>query len=562
MKSRINIFTIIFLVLGFLTTSHLDAQKKDTLTKKESVIVIGNYNPTIVKFKKPAFSPVLKDSGIVRQKVDYMIFPQPLQSSLVLKPIKAAKITGEAFDPLTSNYIKAGFGNYITPYFELWLSNKRNKDFSTVLQLKHLSSTGKIKDYSFPGHSENLAAWSGNRYFSKYTLGSNVSYRRNAVHYYGFKPEEWVDSSLTKDNTKQVYQRIAAGIDFERTNIDKKAFQHQYHLNFNHLWALNDVSENEIAFNTSMYKNVAWVPVSKNQRISLDASYAHFFEKNAIRSFNGGLFSLQPKYRFMFDVVNLDLGIDLSARTDSAAEAYILPMIRMELNLFPGILSLYGEFTGRAKYNSIDKLSENNPFINAFVNPNYSVERKHLSAGLNGSMFRSFTYQIGAEYVSTDDMPLFVPDTITTFEHTYTTILSNVDIFNLKFDGNLSLSKKWSSSISFVYHHAEAENQEYAWHIPQFDGQFRLNYNLDDKILVELGVFALGKRFAPSYLNDTLEIKTLKPVFDFNLGLEYRYSKNLSAFLKFNNLSATRYYAWTNYPNYRFSFLAGLTYNF
>lgn len=562
MKNRkLNIVAISFLGLGMFFSTTLSAQK-DTLPKKESVYVIGGYSPTIVKFKKPTFSPVLKDSEVIRQKVDYMIFPQPMQSLLVLKPIKAAKITGEAFDPLTSNYLKAGFGNYITPYFELWLSNKRNKDFSTVLQMKHLSSSGKIDDYSFPGHSENLAAFSGTRYFSKYTLGGNVSYLRNALHFYGFRPAEWVDSTLTKENTKQVYQRIAAGVDFERTNIDKKAFQHQYHLDFNRLWTLNNVSENGISFKTSMYKNVAWAPVSKSQKISLDAGYAHFFEKNAVRSFNGGLFSLQPKYRFMFDVVNLDLGIDLSARTDSAAEAYILPMVRMELNLFPGILGLYGEFKGQAKYNSIDILSENNPFINAFVDPTYSVDRKHLSAGLKGSMFKSFTYQLGAEYISTEDMPLFVPDTITTFEHTYTTVLSDVNLFNLKFDGNLSISKKWSSSFSFVYHVAEAENQEHAWHIPQFDGQFRLNYNLDDKILIELGIFALGKRYAPSYVSDSLEVKTLKPVFDFNLGIEYRYSKNISAFLKFNNLSASRYYAWLNYPNYRFSFMAGLTYNF
>ncbi len=109
---------------------------------------------------------------------------------------------------------------------------------------------------------------------------------------------------------------------------------------------------------------------------------------------------------------------------------------------------------------------------------------------------------------------------------------------------------------------AEAKNQTKAWHIPQFDGQLKVNYNLENKIIVELGLFAIGTRYAPSYLTDSLEIKTLKPVFDINLGLEYRYSKQLSGFVKFNNMSAGRYYAWLNYPNYRFSFLAGLTYNF
>ena len=53
---------------------------------------------------------------------------------------------------------------------------------------------------------------------------------------------------------------------------------------------------------------------------------------------------------------------------------------------------------------------------------------------------------------------------------------------------------------------------------------------------------------------------TLPLTFDANLGLEYRYSKLLSFWARFNNLAAQRYYLYNNYPSYRFRVMLGLTY--
>jgi len=56
--------------------------------------------------------------------------------------------------------------------------------------------------------------------------------------------------------------------------------------------------------------------------------------------------------------------------------------------------------------------------------------------------------------------------------------------------------------------------------------------------------------------------KELKGIFDANLGLEYRYTKKLSAFINFNNIGAVRYQRWEDYPTQRFNVLGGLTYSF
>jgi hypothetical protein len=54
-------------------------------------------------------------------------------------------------------------------------------------------------------------------------------------------------------------------------------------------------------------------------------------------------------------------------------------------------------------------------------------------------------------------------------------------------------------------------------------------------------------------------IHKLKPIVDANLGVEYRYSKKLSAFAHLNNLGFKSYERWNNYPTQAFSFLVGIS---
>ena len=83
---------------------------------------------------------------------------------------------------------------------------------------------------------------------------------------------------------------------------------------------------------------------------------------------------------------------------------------------------------------------------------------------------------------------------------------------------------------------------------------------MQEKIIIKADLFYRGTRYAPMY--DGTVYTKLKPYFDANLGVEYRYSKQLSAFINFNNIGAAQYFQWYNYPSYRLQVLGGLTYSF
>jgi len=90
-------------------------------------------------------------------------------------------------------------------------------------------------------------------------------------------------------------------------------------------------------------------------------------------------------------------------------------------------------------------------------------------------------------------------------------------------------------------------------------------YNLRNKILVDIDILGLGKRYAKEFNagehNPPLLTKELPSVLDFNLGIEYRYTKILSLWLRLNNFTGSKYYVWDQYPSQRFNLMAGFTYS-
>ena len=97
--------------------------------------------------------------------------------------------------------------------------------------------------------------------------------------------------------------------------------------------------------------------------------------------------------------------------------------------------------------------------------------------------------------------------------------------------------------------------------------------DLSDKIIVRGDVFVIGPRVARSYSDiedDLLDYNfefnygglKLPACLDMNLGLEYRYNDRISAFINFNNFTASKYQIWNNFPVQSINILGGATFSF
>ena len=122
--------------------------------------------------------------------------------------------------------------------------------------------------------------------------------------------------------------------------------------------------------------------------------------------------------------------------------------------------------------------------------------------------------------------------------------------FNVRAEGN-------------IYQYTFYDNMDdgmKAWHKPSFDLTVSGKYNLRDKIILQTDIFFVGSRWVSGLQTDNPT--ELDGFVDFNLGLEYRYSKVLSGYLKLRNILSDNYYQWNHYPVYGLQAFLGITYAF
>ena len=103
--------------------------------------------------------------------------------------------------------------------------------------------------------------------------------------------------------------------------------------------------------------------------------------------------------------------------------------------------------------------------------------------------------------------------------------------------------------------------------MPNFSLTFGSWYDIADKIIVKGNINLLGSRKAYSYrkphdIDENYHSYTLPTILDMNLGIEYRYNSKISAFIDFNNFTASKYQRWSNYPTQSINIIGGATISF
>ena len=104
--------------------------------------------------------------------------------------------------------------------------------------------------------------------------------------------------------------------------------------------------------------------------------------------------------------------------------------------------------------------------------------------------------------------------------------------------------------------------EERAWHKPELELTLSGTYNIKEKFIAKADIYLFGNQYAKEFEADGSTVKAVKlpAAVDLNLSIEYRYTKKLSLYLMLNNIAATRYYRFHNYPTQRFNLLGVVTY--
>lgn len=536
----------------------------------EEVTVIGAFEPRVPDANKINIDPPQGDNSISVPKMTYNNKPVQLLVNLEPERIAPVKLVGEPLKKLYRNYARVGFGSYTTPLLEFYANSLRSESYSLGVHLKHLSSTGKIEDHPLTDNSLNMVNLYGSKYFGNHTLSGDLGYRRNVVHHYGFKLSDYdADTNevpsfiFTDDQLKQRFNRYSGAISLQSNYKEENKLNHFVKLGFKHVNDLFETSESNISVNAGADKLFELFEFTDNQQLGLITNVDHTIYKDSLLTNNSTLITLQPYIGASFNEYSLKVGFTANFKLDSISKAYLYPFAEGQLRIIKDALVFRIGITGGIKRQSFDELSDVNPFVQSILPLQYTNEKFTLYANLNAragshldfsAVFRSSNVENAAFFVNDYSV---IPYNRFTLEHDNGKLL----------EGRLE-AKFHSSEDIVIMAYAGLESWsldtlQNPWHTPSLKYGLNTVYQYQNMLIFRANVAAAGEQFALA-LDETGQrvSKSLEGYADISLGAEYRYTKTLSAFINFNNITNSRYYTWNNYPSYRFNVMGGITYSF
>ncbi len=548
--------TILFLTV-VLAGSKTFAQEEEGDKLNQNVVVVKEFEPTVSDAFKISDLPRIIDTTSVNASFNYMIRSQQLNTDFSLEDIKPARMVGEPLNRLYRGYVKAGFGNYMMPLGEVNVSNLRSKELLIGFNARHLSSSGEIKNNAGvkvpSGFSDDMARVYAKRFYRNATAYGGIRFDRNLYHYYGYNTEI-LDTTLERDDIQNYYYGIGAVAGYKTNYTDSTHLNYDIKTNYLFFRDFSEYMENHGGLGTSMsyfYKkeelggNLHFDYYNKSL---LDTSY------NLIAKFEPWIKVGGAKWK---------IKAGLNMHTDVQTEATLFhwyPNIDMQYDVYENMVIPYAGAYGFLETNNYRKIMLENPFVSPGYRMANTNHKMHVFAGFKGKVSQNLSYDLRGEFQQVDSMYFFVIDTNLELQNQFNVVYDYAEIY--KFSGQVGYKR--SDKLQFLlrgsYFVYNLLNEDYAWNKPEYTVSLTGRYNLQNKIFVDADILLFGKRYVQGY-NSSSYVRELAPYVDINLGVEYRYNKLLSAFVNFNNIAASKYKMWNNYPVQRFNVMVGVTYS-
>ena len=532
-----------------------------TQERNEEVTIIAPYQPSISDALKMSFTPNPGTPEREEQQFHFNYIDRQLFAPLTLDPVQPARYTKLREEDLLRNYIKAGFGNYTTPYLEFFAGSLRSEKYQLSARFRHLSSQGKIKDVGPSAYSKNEAEINGKLFTRQHTLEGNVEYQRNVYHFYGFQPDSFPGLEVQQDSIRQRFQNIGASASFKSNYQDAKKFAHAFSLGFYNYTDRFESRENLVSANIELAKGFDLFRRNPPAVIGLAMGMEYFGRKDSLGTSSPLLFNVGPWLDFNFEQYRLRLGFEVATEHDSATKLNFFPVISGEVSIVPDNLKAFAEIKGKREVNSFRSLSRENPFIVSDPELRNSITRFSIGGGLMGNT-GGFNFLAKASYRNVKDMPLFVNDSSLVLLNRFEVIYDDVNEFSFEAGGGYDIPGTMHAGLTGIFYGYSMKNEMKAWHKPVFKVTLDGSYTFLEKYTVEAAFFLIG----PAYYRDFSAGETvagkLTTSYDLNAGFNYQHNEHFSAFLKLNNILNQRYDLWYRYPTQGFQAMAGLGFSF
>ena len=367
---------------------------------------------------------------------------------------------------------------------------------------------------------------------------------------------------LSDEANMHLYNQADVDLRFSRYKVRKNEAQFDFGLSYHYILDNYGTRENGVNFDGKIDWGVDFVNSFKEQRIGLGSDVDFYNNSDSLFMKNTFIVSFSPYYNFRYKKLDAEIGIVSDITKDSLSEIGFYPDIKLRLNVVDNVLNFVFRLYGGAHKNNLREIAGENPFINSMLPLEISENKFSAAFGMQSSISRFINLELGMRYEKWENAPFYITDTTIALQNKFTFVYDSYDMVALHLGVSYHLNEKWNVMGEVNYFVYNTMNELFAWHRPDYDIKMLANYNLGDKISVHANLVYTGPSKAPLYDNNIIKSQVVNAWFDGSLGIEYHYRKRLGVFVNFNNLTASNYNRWYNYPSYGFNVMGGLSYIF
>jgi hypothetical protein len=548
-KYKVQLNKIAFGIIFLMLFSFSSIAQRDT-SRRQVVDITSSYKPVLRNASKLNIAATQLQADTSKLKMKYNIPVQNLFYSyqpVSLRPLAYDQDTLQSLGGY--NYIKAGIGNYTTPYVSARVNLMDTKKAIVNVYGDYISSKGKIKYQDYTGL--NLKA-TGSYFTEQNEVYGSVSSNFNNYYLYGY------DHSLFNYSRTAVLQQYA---NFSTTIGVRNITTNDLGIDYNpsvkvSFFSLKDkVGESSVVLNLPAEKKINDQFVAK---LALSVDYTSYKTKGYIPDdfkLNNTIVQISPEVIYKQPLFILHAGIIPVVDNKSF---YVLPNVYGEVKITNKTFLVQAGLVGKITKNYFSNLSDINPYLEQLSSQNNTRETE-IYGGLKTMVGKHFNFTAKAGFVHFNNFQLYRNDT-TDFKSFSISNEPNLDAFRIHADISYLNRDKFSFTSGItINQYAGMGLTRYVWGNIPLEVTAAMRYQYSEKLFFKSDLYAF---VGAPYLLKNNTSKNLPGGFDLSAGAEYMINSKFCAWLDLNNICNNKYQRWYNYPVYGINVLAGVKYKF
>jgi hypothetical protein len=540
----------IYFITLLCFTALVSFAQRDT-AKKQSIDITSSYKPVLRNAVKINFSASQLNPDSSKAISPYSIPQQNLfytYQPVSLKPLALQQDT--TLDLGLRNFLKAGIGNYSTPYFGAGFSFGDGKKQLVNIYADYISSKGDIKNQEYSDFHLKAA---GSFFTEKNEIYGGGDVRQQDFSLYGY---DHVAHEYSKEDVLQRFQAVKMNIGIRNKDKNESGINYDPNAEIRIFNNKNKVQESSLIVTAPVSKTFADV---FTVRVTAKADITSYKTKDLAEnvSFTNNIFSVAPELIYVSPESSFKIHGGVTPAWDNS-KLNVLPNIYGELKLKDQVFLIQAGLVGRLIKNSYQNLSAINPYLQS-DSLQRNTKEIEFYGGIKATLGDHFNFNAKASYLSYTNLPFFVNNK-TNQELFYVSNESSVK--NLRIHGDLSYisQDKFTATAGITFNgYTGMKDNDRAWGTVPVEATASLRWWAFKQVMLKGDFMAF--RGGPVLLSDNTDA-TLKSGTDLSAGVELMINKRFSAWLDVNNIFNNKYQRWLNYPVYGLNILGGVTFKF